>query len=596
MQQPNRNAAIILADFQNRTHDTVFDHTLDDVLRADLGQSPFVTVIPDKEARDILALMKQPANAILTPNLAEEVCERANADTVLDSALDAVGAHYILTLTASDCSGRRVFATVKADAMGRDAVVPALDRLIGGLRHRLGESAGSIDRFNVPLAPEKTASLDALKAYSEGLWLSEHGRRQEAIPNFKHALDLDPGFAAPYVSLAAIYAGTNADTLAADAISHAYRLRDGLNEGQKLGLLTLYNQFYKRDFNAMATTLELWTSIYPTDARAWNNLANVANVLGRYDQGVEAGRRAVALHPAFESAYAVLARALLRSGHPDQAEATAALVIKLGLAGDAIHGILLAAAFMQHDDPGVQREIAWARGTPSERILACIEGEIAYARGRIREGDTLFDRSAALSAQQGLPDFAHAYRARLLNDLGLPDRARALLATAKDPDDDDLIFTEAEIGDPSRASKLLADQIRRYPEGTLINSDFGPEVRAAMALRRHDPAAAINALRVAIPYQSRTFDIPYVLARAYLAAGDGARAQAAFQLIIDHQGWYPESPLYALAKLGKARALAMRHEAGAARLAYQDFLSTWASADPDAPLLKAARAEYAKLS
>jgi tetratricopeptide (TPR) repeat protein len=333
------------------------------------------------------------------------------------------------------------------------------------------------------------------------------------------------------------------------------------------------------------------------DPKAWGNLANVDNMLGRYEQALEPAKRALALNAGSEQPYVVLARTYLRLGRADLARSIGAQAIKHGVDGDAIHAVLLAAAFMQHDEAGMQREVTWGRAKAADRILLVVEGQIAYAQGKIREGDKMFDQSAELSREKGLPDFARFYRARLLNDLGLQDRARKLLATATDADDDDddLIFTLAEVGDRARAAGLLAKQVRNHPEGTLITFDFEPEVRAALLLRQGQAPEAVAVLQKAIPYQSRTFDIPYLLGRSYLAAGDGVQAKTAFQLILDNPGWYPESPLYALARLGQARALRRQHDLAGARQAYQALFVSWKGADRDLPALKAAQYEYAHL-
>lgn len=586
---------IVLAEIRNQTGDAVFDRTLGDVARIDLGQSPYVTVMSDRQARDTVALMTRPRDAAMVAPLAQEVCTRANADGVLGGGVSSTGAGYVLTLMATDCSGQRTLAAAKAEIGNRAGVVPALDRLLGEIRERLGEPIGSVDRFNVPLMAEKTASLEALKAYSEGLWLNDHGRRNEATLAFRHAIDLDGDFAAAYSSLAVVYKGTNQDQLAAGAATRAYQLRDRLNERGRLLTVMFYDQFATRDFDETLRTLQLGLLLYPNDAKLWTNLANAHNVLGQYEDGVRAARHAVSLDPGFETAYVVLARAELRSGHPEAALAAGGVAIRKGLAGDATHGILLAADAMLHDEAGMQSELAWAKGKPGERILLTIAGQIAYQRGQMRAGDALFDLSAELSRQQGLPDFARAYRARLLVDLGLPDRAREMLAGARDADDVDYLFTVAEVGDATEAASLLAGLLARYSHGTIEAGDFGPEVRAALALRGGDAGAAVAALQPALRYQSRTFDIAYVLGRSALARGDGARARGAFQTILDHQGWYPESPLYALAQLGLARSDLLVDDAGGARRAYAAFLAGWADADTDQPLLAAAKRELAGL-
>ena len=586
---------IVLSDFENRTRDPIFDRTLGGVLRVDLGQSPFIAVMPEKTAQDTLALMTRPRDTPLTPDLAQEVCVRANADGVLGGEIDAVGAQYIVTLAATDCSGRRVLAQEKAEVAAREAVAPTLDRLIGRIRNRLGEPIASVDRYNVPLAPAKTASLDALQAYSEGAWLNDHGRQAEAVPALKQAIDLDPQFAAAYATLGVAYASINADALADNAIAQAFALRNDLNEREKLRVEALYNLISKRDFIEAIRVLQRWTTVYPTDVRAWSNLANVEMVVGRYDQARQDAQRILALHPTQETLYVVAAQAALGAGHPEEARADSAQAIKQGLAGDAIHRELMEAAVLQRDAAALRREKQWAQSHPGEHTLIT-EAELAYGEGRVRDGDRIFDQLAAFSAERGLPAIAQAYRARLLADLGLAGRARALLATIKDESDRDFMFTQAEVGDPALADRLIQHSVRQRPTGTLVTAMSAPEARAALALRRHDAAAAVAALQPALAYQAADPDIPYVLGTACLAAGEGAQARVAFQTIRDHQGWNASSPLYPLAKLGLARALVLGHDLPGAKAAYGQFFAAWKDADHDVPILQAAKREAAALS
>jgi DNA-binding winged helix-turn-helix (wHTH) protein/tetratricopeptide (TPR) repeat protein len=585
---------VVLSEFDNRTRDPVFDRTLASVLRIDLGQSPFVTVQPEKATRDALALMTRPKDARVTTDLAQEVCVRTNADSVLSGAVDAVGAQYLLTLVATDCSGRHVLAQEKAVVVRREAVVPALDRLIDRVRRKLGEPIASVDRFDVPLAPARTASLEALRAYSEGLWLNDHGRQAEAIPALRQAVALDPTFAAAWAALGVAAAGVNADAVADDATARAYALRGELNAREGLRVEMLYHLVSRRDPIAAIGVLQRWTTVYPNDAKAWTNLANAEVVIGRYAQARQDADRSLALHSTGEAAYVVAARADLGDGRPDLAQAVGAAAARQGLADDSVHRELMEAAFMRHDLAALAKEMAWARAHPGLHGLLT-QAQMAYAEGHVRQGDQLFDQLAALSRKQGLPSFAQPYQARLLADFGWTDRARRLLASATDPSDRDLIFTLAEVGDPARAERLIRDSIAQHPTGVLAAFVSAPEARAALALRRHDPSAAVLAIAPALPYQAANFDISYVLGNACLAAKDGPGARHAFETILDHQGWSAASPLYPLAQLGLARALAAEHDLGGARAAYARFLAGWKDADPDVPILAAARREAAAL-
>lgn len=586
---------VVLADFANQTRDPIFDRTLGSVLRIDLSQSPYIDVLSDRQAQDTLALMTRPRDTPLTPALAEEVCTRNNGDAVLAGALAPLGSRYLLTLTASACADGRLLAGEKTEAANREAVVGALDGLIDGMRRRLGESIGSIRRFDVPLARQRTGSLEALKAYSEAVWLFNHGHLTEAIPFDQRAVALDPGFAAAYASLGVIYPTLFDARSGADYLRKAYALRDTLNEREKFHVASLYDQFVLKDYDKTIRNLEAWTSVYTLDATAWSNLANAEDYIGRHEAAVADGKRAVALNPSFETPYVVLARAELRAGRLDQAVATAALAVKKGLASDGTHRELLRIALARHDDAGVQRELAWAHAQPAARGTLVVEGEMTFARGEVRAGEAMFDHVADLLARQGAGDYTRLERASILAAFGATDQARALLAGPVDETDPNYLLTLAEVGDAGRAETLIDKAVAESPTDTLLTRVFAPQVRAALALRRGRGAEAVADLAPALPYRARDLDTPYLLGTAQLAAGDGRGAAATFQEMLDHQCWYPESALYPLARLGLARALRLQHDVSGARRSYEAFFTLWRHADPDIPILRAAQAEYARL-
>jgi DNA-binding winged helix-turn-helix (wHTH) protein/tetratricopeptide (TPR) repeat protein len=585
---------VVLADFDNRTGDAVFDRTLTNLLRVDLSQSPFLNVVSEKQARQTLTLMTKPEDQPVTPALAEEICARNNGDAVVQGAIAALGARYLVTLTATDCSGVETIATGKEEVTGREAVAPAIDRLIADVRARLGESRRSITRFNVPLVSEQTASLDALEAYSEAKWLFDHGRLAEAIPLDRRAIDLDPRFSAAYANLGVIYVALYDERRSIENFSRAYALRGTANEREKLRITALYDQFATKDYGQAILNYQVWTEIYPQDAIGWSNLANAEDYIGRHAQAVVDGRRALTLRPRLENPYVVLARAELASGDARAGWATAQQAVAQGLAGDPTHRELLRIADARGDAAGVSREAAWGRSTATALRTQEATGEIALSQGRVREATAIFGRISQALAARGTYDYMRPATARMLAEIGLDDRAAAMVRYS-DPNaetDPDYLYVLAAVGDADRARRLLTAWLRSSPADTLANAVYGPETQAAMALRQGDAARALAALRPTLPFAARAPDIDYLWGSAYLAAHDGARAAAAFRAILAHRGWSPESPLYPLARLGLARALTIDHAPAAAVIAYRDVLETWKTADPDLPLLKQVEDEY----
>jgi DNA-binding winged helix-turn-helix (wHTH) protein/tetratricopeptide (TPR) repeat protein len=587
---------IVLADFQNDTHDPIFDRTLADVLRIDLGQSPYVVVLPDKRAREILALMKQPDGAPLTAALSQEVCLRANANAVLAGSVASFGSRYLLTLIATDCSGQHTLAAEKADVASRDGVVPALDDLIAKVRGKLGEPLASVDRFDVPLAPERTGSLDALKAYSEGVWMVNHGRRAEAIQLERHAIELDPDFVMAYSVLGAAYYNMFDFADAKTVLTKAYQLREKINERSQMRISVIYSLGVTKDFDVERRDLAEGLALYPKDDVNWANFANIETFSGNFEKGVEYAQRSLALNPHLELPYSILARAQLGAGRPREALETCRLAVQRGLAGEAVHREMLRIAWDMSDLKTYDQERRWAEQNPPAFSMMWVEGEAAWSLGKLKEGAAIFDRADKLSKGQGLGANNHAYQARILVDMGLPAEARRRLADVPDKTDWDYLFTIAEIGPPDVAVQKLAASLRQSPSDTLLNFVGAPEVHAALALRKGNPTEAIADLQPALPYRARSPEVDYLLGLAHLAAKDGRGAAEAFNTVLTHKGWYPETPLYSLASLGLARALVLQHDLPGARQAYQRFLTLWKDADPDLPTLKAAKSEYAHLS
>ena len=592
---PTRNL-VVLDGFQNLAHDPQFDQTLQMATQIDLQQSPYVQVLSQQQIADTLTLMTRPPDTALTPAVAREVCARNNGAAVVDGAVAQVGDRYLLTLTATDCSGGSTIAADKAEVERRDDLLPSLDQLVGQLRGRLGEPLDSIRRFNAPLLQRRTASLAALQAYSQAFDDFTHGKRMEAIPLFQHAIALDPSFSAAYADLAVVYNNLDQDNLAIAAITKAYALRSAAGERQQLVISARYNTFVTGDIPEGLRIYRSWAQLYPNDASAWSNLSNKETWIGQYALAIEDGRHALTLNADSETNYVVLARALLRAGRLDEAQAVCGQAAALHVDGDDLHGVLHDIAVARGDDAAAAAQLQWASGKPGERTLLIGAGQEAFARGQVRQGLDLFSRAAARGQSFRLGDIFSAPDAYLLYDLGRPDLARQSLARVPAGyDSPDYRFALAEFGDGERADALLAADLKKTPSNTLLTQVFAAEQRAAEDLRRGQPNAAIDALRTAAPYEMRTLDVTYLRGEAYLAVHDGAHAAAEFQKIIAHRGIEPVSEHYQLAHLGLARALRLTGDIAGSRKAYEAFFQDWRGADPDMPLLAAARAEYAGL-
>ncbi len=586
---------VVLADFQNLTGEALFDKTLATATLIDMRQSPHVTVLSDQQVRDTLGLMMRPKDSPLTPAVAREVCVRNNGQEVIEGGVARFGAKYLLTLTATGCVDGKVIVADKAETTSREALLPALDSLVDRVRRSLGESSASVEKFNVPLASRQTASLDALKAYSEAKWLEHQGRLIESIPLFNRAIDLDPNFAMAYADLGAVSLALHGDGFK-EAESKAYALRDRAGEHDKLMIAIRYGLDVQKDQLEGLRALHTMADLYPAEPWPLNTMASREDWIGLYSAAIQDGRKALALGPDTELHYAVLADAYMHAGRLEEARATCARAVALHLDGERIHKVMFEIAFALNDDAGVTREIQWAEGKAGEQVILIDAGQAAASRGQMRLSASLFARALAAGRSAGLGNWIASPYARLLNDMGLAAQARESLKQPPLASTlGDYMIGTAEVGDPARAETLIREALAKSPRDTVLHVETAPLVQATLALRRGKPVEAIAALKGSADYELRDFDVPYLRGQAFLAAGDGAGAAAEFRKILDHRGVRPLSVKYPLARLGLARALRLQGQTQASRADYAQLLAYWKNADPDLPLLRQAKAEYAKL-
>jgi DNA-binding winged helix-turn-helix (wHTH) protein len=606
---------IVLADFANATGDPVFDGTLRQGLSVQLEQSPFLSIVSDEKIQQTLVLMDQPADAKLIPAIAREVCQRTESAGVLDGLIAKIGTQYLLTLKAVSCESGKTLASTEAQAMDQNHVLDALGKASVEIRNKLGESLSTIQKFDTPLEQATTPSLKALKAFSSGMQTMRTKGPDEAMPFFKHAVELDPNFAVAYAYLGVIATTSLEPSLSVDYRTKAYELRDRASEAEKYWIIAAYHKGVTGNIPKAIEACDLWIQDYPRSELPHLYLgAAVLPVVGQYERAVEESTAGVRLRPDFPLAYAFGIRAYTVTNRFDEAKATYAQSLERKLHTPYIDSVMYFLAFAQDDRAAMAQHAAKVESLPKwEHQILNMEGDTAAYSGHL-EGAREFSRRAIDRAQNaGEKDAAALYsgtsglREAWFGNTG-EARRRATLAIKLSTGRDlqyiaALAFAYAR--DDARAKALADDLGKSFPEDTIVHFNYLPSVRARLALNKGDVSGALEGLGVAARYElgaTRAIDLDwtamfpvFVRGEAYLAARRGSEAAGEFQKILDHRGLVLNQPIGALAHLGLGRAYVLQGDTVKAKAAYQDFLTLWKDADPDIPVLQQAKAEYAKL-
>jgi len=613
---------IVLADFSNSTGDTVFDDTLKQALAVALRQSALLNVLSDDKAGASLKMMTRPANTPLTPEIAREVCLRSGSKAYIAGAIAALGSEYVLGLKAVNCQNGDILGQEQATAHSKEKVLGTLGDAVAKIRRELGESLASVQKFDVPLQQATTSSLEALKAYSLGRRILDEKGPVAALPYEQRALELDPEFATAYEAIGLQYADLGELGRASEYLSKAFELRDHASEREKLAIAAAYYRDVTAELDKAAQVYQQNIDSYPRDSAVHNDLAGIYAQEGEFEKAAEEERESIRLAPVNVAAYANLSSWLIALQRYPEAQQTIQAALAQKLDSDALHLSLYGMAFIGGDTHAMGEQAVWLEsksdfeneGLGLESDTEAYYGRLFKARELTRravesavhndnkEGGALWEASSALrEAAFGNTSEARqdANGAMKLAPTSRGVQIEAALALA-------LIGGEKQ-GDVAQADALAQDLAKRFPLDTHMQSLWLPAIQAQLALDRRNPAAAVSLLPLgtraarlefaAIPFVSNVscLHLPYLRGQAYLAAGQGNSAAIEFQKILDHQGIVWNCATGALAHLGLARALALAGDKERALAAYKDFLTLWKDGDSDIPILKEARAEYAKL-
>jgi eukaryotic-like serine/threonine-protein kinase len=601
---------IVLSDFENKTGDPVFDGTLRQGLSAQLEQSPFLNLLSDARIAQTLALMTQPKGTRLSPELARQVCQRTESAAVLDGTVAQIGARYLLTLKASDCSTGESLASTEAQAIDKDQVLDALGKVATEIRGKLGESLASVQKYDVPLENVTTSSLEALQAETLGR-RAETMSRPEAILLYKRAISLDPDFAMPYVGAAVHYFNHSENSRAAEYLQKAYELRQRVSEHERLNIEVLYEYVVLGDCGGAFKSEVLYTQIYTRDTRPYGNLGAFASCLGEYETELSATQQAVRFNPGAK-AYANLIVAYLHLNRLNEALSTGEDAKKHNMDSHFAHDNLYLVAFLRGDTQGMEQEVrAASADNPEGDLIFYNKSDTAAYGGHFVEARELTRRASDVALRSDAVETAAEYRAEsalreaLVGNLEFA-KVEAKEALAQSNGRGVAAMSGMALGlakDFVDSMRLADDLSKRFPQNTIVQYNSLPSIRAATALGGGDPAKAVAALAAATTYefgqagQNVSFALypVYLRGMAYLAAKRGAEAAAEFQKIMDHPGLVVNEPIGALAHLGLGRAYLLSQDAIKAKTEYQNFLTVWGDADPNIPVLKQAKAEYAEV-
>jgi eukaryotic-like serine/threonine-protein kinase len=614
---------IVLADFDNNTGDAVFDDTLKTALSVSLNQSPFLNVLSDNKVAATLKLMSRPAGTKLTPEVTRELCQRAGSKAYIAGSIASLGSQYVLGLKAVNCQSGDPLAEQQVTAAGKEKVLDALGEAASKLRTELGESLATVQKLDVPLSEATTSSLEALKALSLGVKATNDKGPAAALPYHQRAIELDPNFAMGYMGVGNDYYSLGEVGRASDYYTKAFQLREHASEREKLAITASYYQNVTGELDKAAQTYREAIESYPRYLPAHFNLGNVYAKQGQYEKATESYRQGLRLAPDSGAPYTDLGNSLLSLQRFDEARQIIHEAQVRKMDGLILRNALYALAFLGSDSAAMAEQQQWYAGKPEENMGLALASDTEAYGGHLGKARELTRRAVdsairADSKENGAIWQENAAIAQAA--YGNPAEARQLAADAlklvptSQGVEAEAALAFAMAGDKARAEPLVQGLGKRFPLDTQMQSLWLPAIQAQLALDNKNPTTAVTALQAASPIEFGSIGFVnnasclyhvYIRGEAYLASGQGEHAAAEFQKILDHSGIVWNCWTGALAHLGVARANALqaRTSSGAdadlarsrALAAYKEFFALWKDADPDVPILREAKAEYAKL-
>jgi tetratricopeptide (TPR) repeat protein len=606
--------SVVILDIANSTGDAELDGSLREALRVALAQSPFLNILSDEKLRDALLALGRSTKEAITPPLAHRICERLAAKASITGTIAKSPEGYLVSLDAATCASDSAIAHAEVTAARKDQILHTLGLAAARLRKELGEAAASVEKFDYPLERAASASLPALRSYSDARKTSRETGDSEAIPLFKQSLELDPGFALAHSELAVCYYNNNQNALAAEEIRLAFENASRQSTRDHLHITTLYDDLGTGDVQKAIESYKEWARLYPRDDIALGNLSSEYFLLGDYEQAAANAHEALRLDPGSAAWYENYSTALISLMRLEEAQSVLNDAFARKLDDASMHSNLYDLGFLRGDRALMQQQLEWSTGKPGgeDSILAAQADTEAYA-GHLQKAREFSQRAIASARKsnlnepaaiwQGLAGLREAAFGNLVEARKAADKIMELAPSSRDAETI-AALVYARSGDFAQAQPLVDDLRARYVSNTIVQSVWLPVIQAQMDLQRKKPDHALELLDPVTQFErgqlignlSSSCLLPaYLRGEARLANHRGTQAVSEFQKILESRGIVGNCWSAPLAHLGIARAQAINGNFTASHSAYQEFFTLWKDADADIPILKQAKAEYAKL-
>ena len=483
--------AIVVSDFDNKTGYPLFDDTLRQGLSAQVEQSPFLNLLSDRRIAQTLSLMAQPKGARLTDKLAGEVCQRTASAATIQGSISRLGNQYVLGLRAVNCRTGDPLAEEQVTANDKEQVLKALGDAATKLRERLGESLGSLRKYDAPQENVTTSSLEALDAYSLGMKTREEKGDLAAIPFFQRAIELDPKFGMAYLRLGDRYGNLGEWSRASQTLAQAFALRDRVSTEEGFDISSEYYSLVTGDLQKADEIYRLWAQTYPQDPNPLDRLGNNCLFRGQYEQALDLLLQEERLSQSGFYNYGNLASAYVNLNRLHEARQAIQRAQARKLEPTNAYHYLYIIDFLEGNSHGMQQDLTQAAAYPDvEDDFFNLQSDTAAYWGHRGEAWAFSQRAVEAARHKDENETAAIYLGNAaLREAEFGNYARAMeivdsalrLSSSRDV----TILAAlalARAGSVRRTQNLSDELARGNPSNTILNFYWLPAIRAATEL------------------------------------------------------------------------------------------------------------------